>query len=68
MTGKENELATLEESAWPHAVVHYWDALLSVFITTPNKDMHVNFRRQKVVTDGIWRKSLIDRQYMLHTV
>lgn len=68
MTEKENESATLEESAWPHAVVHYWDVVLSIFIITPNKDMHVSFSRQKVVKDGIWRMDLIDRQYMMHTV
>lgn len=68
MTGKENELATLEDSAWPHGVVHYWDVVLSIFIITPNKDMHVSFSRQKVVKDSIWRMDLIDRQYMLHTV
>lgn len=68
MTGKENESATLEESAWPHTVVHYKDVLLSVFILTPNNDMHVSFRRQKVVKDSIWRVDLTDRQYMVHTV
>lgn len=42
--------------------------LLSVFIITPNKDMHVSFSRQKVVKDGIWRVGLIDRQYMGNTL
>lgn len=65
---EEEEPATLEESAWPHTVVHYWVVLLSVFIITPNKDMHVSFSRQKVVKDGIWRVGLIDRQCMVHAV
>lgn len=65
---KKPSQATLDGSAWPHAVDHYWDVLLSVFITTPNKDMHVSLCRQKVVKDGIWGMDLIDRQYMVHTV
>lgn len=68
MTGGKNEATTSEESAWPHAVVHYRDAALSVFIITPNKDMHVTVSRQKVVKDDIWRMDLIDRQYMVHGV
>lgn len=68
MTGEENELAIPEGCLWPHTVPHYWDALLSVFIITPKRDMQAVFSRQKVVKDGIWRVDLIDRQYMVNTV